>query len=152
MKDSFEEVISMLNSGYDAEADRSALDYESQKKGIETIEKFIKEGQPLAVTVANAKKAVHTEQGLWIKQVEHPALKPLNQWRDELFGYWMVVTDSDTVDGKRMARAVWYGTDREKLLDIWSDLCSGTDLPTAKIICNKRSNWMGGAFIVKAGS
>ena len=89
-------------------------------------------------------------QDLWIKQVENSVSKPLNQWRDELYGYWMVVTDSTTVDGIKMAKAVWYGTDREKLLDIWDDLCSESEELTTKIICNKRSNWMGGAFIVKA--
>ena len=91
-------------------------------------------------------------QDLWIKQVENPELKPLNQWREELFGYWMVVIDSDSIDGIKMAKAVWYGTDREKLLDIWNSLCIETDEPTVEIICNKRSNWMGGAFIVKTGS
>lgn len=91
-------------------------------------------------------------QDLWVKQVENPILKPLNQWRDELFGYWMVVSDSATVGGIKMAKAVWYGTDREKLLDIWSMLCSESSEPTTKIVCNRRSNWMGGAFIVKADS
>ena len=91
-------------------------------------------------------------QELWVKQIENPILKPLNQLRDELFGYWMVVIETATVDGIKMAKAVWYGTDREKLLDIWDDLCSKSNEPTSKIICNKRSNWMGGAFIVKADS
>jgi len=52
------------------------------------------------------------EQGLWVREVENPLLKPLNQWRDELFGYWMVVTDSKIVDGISMAIARYYGTDR----------------------------------------
>ena len=91
-------------------------------------------------------------EDLWVKQIENPTLKPLNQWRDELFGYWMVVVESMTIDGIKMAKAVWYGTDREKLLDIWNDLCVEAEEPTVEILCNKRSNWMGGAFIVKAGS
>ena len=91
-------------------------------------------------------------QELWIKKIENPVLKPLNHWRDELFGYWMVVTDSTTIDGIRMAVARYYGTDREKLLDIWNDLCLETEEPSVEILCNKRSNWMGGAFIAKANS
>ena len=92
------------------------------------------------------------EQGLWVREVESPALKPLNQWRDELFGYWMVVTDSTIIDGVNMAIARYYGTDRENLLDIWNDLCLSTEEPTVEILCNMRSEWMGGAFIAKADS
>ena len=91
-------------------------------------------------------------QDLWIKQIENPVIKPLNQWREELFGYWMVVTDSTSIDGISMARARYYGTDREKLLDIWNELCLKTEEPTVEILCNKRSNWMGGAFIAKTSS
>ena len=89
---------------------------------------------------------------LWVKEVSNPILKPLNQWRDELYGYWMVVTDSYKNDGIDMAIARYYGTDRECLLDIWNDLCLKTDGPTVEIFCNKHSNWMGGAFIAKADS
>jgi len=89
---------------------------------------------------------------LWIKQIENPVLKPLNQWRDELYGYWMVVTDSTTIDGISMAIARYYGTDREKLLDIWNDLCMEAEEPNVEILCNRRTNWMGGAFIVKIKS
>ena len=92
------------------------------------------------------------EQKLWVKEIEEPSLKPLNQWRDELLGYWMVITDSETINGINMAKARYYGTDREKLLDIWNDFCLKTDNPTAEILCNKRSNWMGGAFIAKINS
>ena len=92
------------------------------------------------------------KQGLWVKEVEAPSLKPLNQWRDELFGYWMVVTDSTTVNGVNMAIARYYGTDRENLLDIWNELCLKTEEPTVEILCNKRNNWMGGAFIANANS
>ena len=92
------------------------------------------------------------EQDLWVKEVKNPRLKPLNQWRDELYGYWMVVTDSTNVDGVNMAIARYYGTDRERLLDIWNDLCLKTDEPTVEFLCNKRSNWMGGAFIAKVDS
>ena len=91
-------------------------------------------------------------QDLWVKQIENPVLKPLNQLRDELYGFWMVVTDSAVVDGIKMAKALYYGTDRDKLLDILNILCHETEVPSAKILCNKRSNWMGDAFIVKADS
>ena len=91
-------------------------------------------------------------EDLWVKEVINPTLRPLDQWRDELYGYWMVVTDSTTIDGVKMAIARYYGTDREALLDIWNDLCLKLEEPTVKILCNKRSNWMGGAFIVKAES
>ena len=89
------------------------------------------------------------EQDLWVKEIKNPVLKPLNQWRDELFGYWMVVTDSTTIDGIDMAIARYYGTDRESLLDLWNDLCIKAEEPTVEILCNKRSIWMGGAFIAK---
>ena len=87
---------------------------------------------------------------LWVKEVENPVLKPLNDWRDELYGYWMVVTDMHNVDGTRMAIARYYGTDEDKLYDIWDELCLKIDKPTVGIRYNKKSNWMGGAFIAKA--
>ena len=64
----------------------------------------------------------------------------------------MVVTDSTTIDGISMAIARYYGTDREKLLDIWNDLCMEAEEPNVEILCNRRTNWMGGAFIVKIKS
>ena len=87
---------------------------------------------------------------LWVKEVDEPILKPLNVWRDELNGYWMVVTDECVIDGKNMAIARYYGTDEDKLYDIWDELCLKTEEPTVSIRNNKKSNWMGGAFIVKA--
>ena len=91
-------------------------------------------------------------EDLWVRQVENPTLRPLNQWRDELFGFWMIVTDATIIDGISMAIARYYGTDREKLLDIWNELCMESEEPTAEFFCNKRSNWMGGAFIAKINS
>ena len=85
-------------------------------------------------------------QDMWVKEVINPTLKPLDQWRDELYGYWMVVTDSMTIDGVRMAIARFYGTDREALLDIWNDLCIKTDEPTIQMHCNKRSHFFGSNF------
>ena len=89
------------------------------------------------------------EKELWVKQVENPMSKPLNQWREELYGYWMVVSDTKSVDGINMATARYYGTDREKLLDIWDELCLASDKPDVGMLCNIRSIWMGGAFLVK---
>jgi len=90
------------------------------------------------------------QQQLWVKEVENPILKPLNDWRDELYGYWMVVTDMKDVDGVRMAIARFYGTDEEKLYDIWDKLCIEIGEPTVGIRLNKKSNWLGGAFLAKA--
>jgi len=33
------------------------------------------------------------QEELWVKEVENPISKPIDQWRDELYGYWMVITD-----------------------------------------------------------
>ena len=90
------------------------------------------------------------EKELWVKQVENPISKPLNQWREELYGYWMVVTDTKSIDGINMATARYYGTDREKLLDIWDELCLASEKPDVGIHYNKRDIWLGGAFLVKA--
>jgi len=84
---------------------------------------------------------------LWVKEVKNPILKPLDQWRDDLYGYWMVVTDTQVIDGIKMAIARYYGTDEEKILDLWCELG-----PTAEYRLNKRSNWLGGAFIAKTDS
>ena len=85
----------------------------------------------------------------WIKEVENPVLKPLNDWRDELYGYWMLVSDTDIVDGIRMARARYYGTDREKILDLWETPPADCDPSNVTFYNNKRSKNMGGAFLVK---
>ena len=89
---------------------------------------------------------------LWVKEVDNPISKPLNQWREELYGYWMVVTDTKNVDNVNMATARYYGTDREKLLDLWDELCLASEKPDVDILCNRRDIWMGGAFFVKAES
>ena len=89
---------------------------------------------------------------LWVKKIENPISKPLNQWREELYGYWMVVSDAKSVSGVDMATAQYYGTDREKLLDIWDDLCLSSEKPDVVIVCNIRSIWMGGAFLVNGES
>ena len=91
------------------------------------------------------------EKELWVKEVENPILKPLNQWREELYGYWMVFSDSHDEDGERMVVARYYGTDKEKLYDLYDELHNTTDEPTVGILLNKRgNNWMGGVFLVKA--
>jgi hypothetical protein len=88
-----------------------------------------------------------------VKQVEKPISKSLNQWREELYGYWMVVTDmTNTDDGVRMATARYYGTDEDKLYDIWNELCLASEKPDVGIRYNKRDNWLGGAFLVKSES
>ena len=84
---------------------------------------------------------------LWVKEVENPKLMALDQLRDDYYGYWMVITDSQTIDGIKMAVARYYGTDENKILDLWSELG-----PTAEYRLNKRSNWLGGAFIAKTDS
>jgi hypothetical protein len=86
---------------------------------------------------------------LWVKETDNQVLKPLSQWRDDFYGYWMVVTDSATINGEDMAIARYYGTDREKILDIWNELCLKAERPTVAFYHNVKSNWMGGAFLVK---
>ena len=90
------------------------------------------------------------DKELWVKPVENPISKPLNQWRDELYGYWMVITDIKETAEVTMATARYYGTDREKLYDIWDELCLASDKPDVGIRCNIRDNWLGGAFLAKA--
>jgi len=81
---------------------------------------------------------------LWVKKIENQILKPLDQWRNDLYGYWMVVTDTQIIKGVKMVIARYYGTDEDKILDLWNELG-----PTAEYHFNKRCNWLGGAFIAK---
>jgi len=55
------------------------------------------------------------EKTVQVKDVENQVLKPFDQWRDELYGYWMVYTDMQIIDGVKMVVARYYGTDKEKL-------------------------------------
>ena len=89
-------------------------------------------------------------QDLWVKDIETPTLKPLSQWRDELYGFWMVYSDTKLVEGEKMVVARYYGTDREKLYAKYRDLRNATDEPTVGIVQNMRSNWLGGVFLAKA--
>jgi hypothetical protein len=41
-------------------------------------------------------------QDLWVKDIETPTLKSLCQWRDELYGFWMVYSDTKLVEGEKM--------------------------------------------------
>ena len=86
------------------------------------------------------------------KEVENPTLKSLDQWRDELYGYWMVFSNAAHINGEKMVVARYYGTDKEKLYSLYNELHSTTEQPTVGIVHNKRSNWMGGVFLAKAGS
>ena len=88
-------------------------------------------------------------QGLWVEEVAGSALKPLTELRNDYYGYWMVVTDSETRNGIDTARVHSFGTDRERLLDIWNELCLKSEEPTVEFLCNKKSNWMGGVFVAK---
>jgi uncharacterized membrane protein (DUF106 family) len=89
------------------------------------------------------------EQLMQVKTVENQVLKPLDQWRDDLYGFWMVYTDIQIIDGVKMAIARHYGTDKEKLYDLYEMLQEATDEPTVGIVFNQKSNWMGGVFLVK---
>jgi hypothetical protein len=86
----------------------------------------------------------------WVKEVENPVLKPLGQWRDELYGYWMVATDPKTADGTKSVIARYYGTDKARIYAICGELCAEAEEPDAEVFHNVKSNWMGGAFLVKA--
>ena len=69
LKDNYWKVIKMLNYEYDAEAEKRVLLREGQRKGlrrgrqegwnecIDVLTQLLKEGQPLDVAIANAKKA-----------------------------------------------------------------------------------------------
>jgi len=96
------------------------------------------------------KKAVTiVEQELWVKEVENPVLRPINQWRDELYGYWMVFSDTIRINDEKMVIARYYGTDRVKLYELYNKLHNTTNEPTVGIIHNNRSNWLGGVFLAK---
>ena len=84
------------------------------------------------------------EHLLQVKAVENQVLKPFDEWRDDLYGFWMVYTDMQVVDGVKMVVARHYGTDKEKLYDLYDSLQEATDEPTVGIVFNQRSNWMGG--------
>ena len=90
-------------------------------------------------------------QDLWVKEVENPISRPLNDWRDELYGYWMVVSDSKVINGVETVIARYYGTDKEQLNKRQDDLRLSSNDITVELLLNKRSNWMGGAFIAKTG-
>jgi len=81
---------------------------------------------------------------LQVKAVENQSLKPFDEWRDILYGFWMVYTDMQIVDGVKMVVARHYGTDKEKLYDLYDALQEATDEPTVGIVFNRKSNWMGG--------
>ena len=89
---------------------------------------------------------------LWIKKINQPELKPLNQWRDELYGYWMVFSDTKQKNGEKMVIARYYGTDKDKLYTLYDELHSASKEPTVGIVLNKRSSWMGGVFLDKPES
>ena len=89
-----------------------------------------------------------------IKAVENPVMKPLNEWRDELYGYWMVYSDRQLNNGVETVIARHYGTDKEKLYSLYDEMHAVADDPTTVgILFNKRgNNWMGGVFLVKTES
>jgi len=89
------------------------------------------------------------EEVLWVKKVESPALKPLDQWRDDFYGYWMVYSDVAHENGEKLAIARYYGTDKLKLYDLYDALHAKSDELSVGILHNKRSNWMGGVFLAK---
>lgn len=76
----------------------------------------------------------------------------MSQWRDELYGYWMVFSETKQKDGEKMAVVKYYGTDKDKLYSLYNELHNAADEPTVGIILNKRSNWMGGVFLYKSES
>jgi len=92
------------------------------------------------------------EHDLWVKEVKDSALKPLDEWRDDLYGYWMVFSDVSYKDGEKMAIARYYGTDKLRLYELYDALHSDAEDLTVGIIQNKRSNWMGGVFLAKTES
>ena len=89
------------------------------------------------------------DQILQVNAVENQVLKPFDQWRDDLYGFWMVYTDMQIIDGVKMVIARHYGTDKEKLYDLYDALQEETDEPTVGIVFNQKSNWMGGVFLAK---
>ena len=92
------------------------------------------------------------DQTPWVKKVENPISRPLNDWRDELYGYWMLISNAKMIDGVEMVTALFYGTDKIKLFEIRNNLREQTDDLTLEVLMNKQSNWLGGAFLAKASS
>ena len=92
------------------------------------------------------------DQKIQVKDVENQVLKPFDQWRDDLYGYWMVYTDMQVIDGVKMVIARHYGVDKEKLYDLYDALQEATDEPTVGIVFNQKSNWMGGVLLAKSNS
>jgi hypothetical protein len=90
------------------------------------------------------------EQTTLVRDVENQVLKPFDQWRDDLYGFWMVYSDMQIINGVKMVIARHYGTDKEKLYDLYDALQENTDEPTVGIVFNQKSNWMGGVFLVKS--
>jgi len=91
-------------------------------------------------------------QTISVRAVENQVLKPFDQWRDDLYGFWMVYTDMQVIDGIKMVIARHYGTDKEKLYDLYDSLQDAADEPTVGIVYNHKSNWMGGVFLAKSNS
>jgi len=85
-----------------------------------------------------------------VNDVENQVLKPFDQWRDELYGFWMVYSDMQLIDGVKMVIARYYGTDKEKLYELYDTLQESTIEPTVGIVFNQKSNWMGGVFLAKS--
>ena len=93
------------------------------------------------------------ERLMYAKKVENQKLKPINDWRDELYGYWMVFTDVEYIDGIKMGVARYYGTDKEEMYSLYHELRGDTVEPTIGILYNKHGNdWLGGVFVAKAES
>ena len=87
------------------------------------------------------------KDALWVKEVENPVLKPLNEWRDELFGFWMVYSDLCMIAGIKHVVVRYFGTDISKLYSLYDMLQEASVAPTVGITCNQKSNWMGGVFL-----
>ena len=96
----------------------------------------------------NKEKSEIMENALWVKEIENPILKPLNVWRDEFYGFWMVYTDLCMIAGVKHAVARYFGTDKNELYNLYDLLQETSDTSTVGIECNQRSNWMGGVFLV----
>ena len=90
------------------------------------------------------------EKDLWVKEVDSSTLKPLDQWRDDLYGYWMVFSDIKYENGEKLAIARYYGTDKSKLYELYDALHDKSKELSVGITQNKRSNWLGGVFLDKA--
>jgi hypothetical protein len=88
------------------------------------------------------------EQSLWVKEVENPKLKPFNQWRDELYGYWMLYVDTKIINGEKNTIAKYYGTDKMRLYEMYRELHENNkNSSTIGIVQNIRPiNPMGDVF------